>query len=140
MLRILLPVHRSEISERAVDLFVQRIGWYAQAPEIHLLNVQPPLRGDVSAFVPGAQLEDFHRERGEDGLARAKSRLDAAGIAHMDHIMVGETAHVIARFAEEQGMDLIVLGARPGRFAGLLHGSVVARMLELASLPVLLLK
>ena len=48
--------------------------------DVHLINVQRPVSGDVSTFVAGATLDDYHRERSEQALAPARALLAAAGL------------------------------------------------------------
>ena len=111
------------------------------ALSVHLLNVQRPLSGDVSRFVPGQTLEDYHRERGDEALVLARALLDGAGLAHQVHRRVGEPGPTIAEFARQQACDLIVMGARglSGNTAALL-GSVAQSTIEHAAVPVLVVK
>jgi nucleotide-binding universal stress UspA family protein len=141
MLRILVAVDGSESSDRAVSHLLKKLEWYREKPEIHLLNVQTALPADVSRFIAAEQLEGFHRERGEEALASARRILDAAGVAYVTHIGVGEPAHVIAHYAGERKVDQIVMGTRGlGSVAGLVMGSVTGKVLSLTDVPVLLIK
>jgi YjbE family integral membrane protein len=106
--------------------------------ELHLINVQRPVSGDVAAFVATQSLDDYHRERGDAALAPARQRLQAAGLAFREHRRVGDPGSSIASVAAAEACDLIVMGARGlgSHTAGLL-GSVVASTLESAPVPVL---
>ncbi len=141
MLRILVAVDGSESSDRAVSHLLKKLGWYREGAEIHLLNVQAALPADVSRFITAEQLEGFHRERGEEALAKARAILDAAKVAYVTHIGIGEPAHVIAHYANERKIDQIVMGTRGlGSVAGLVMGSVTTKVLSLTDVPVLLIK
>jgi nucleotide-binding universal stress UspA family protein len=141
MLRILVAVDGSESSDRAVSHLLRKLGWYKEGAEIHLLNVQSALPTDVSRFITAEQLEGFHRERGEEALASARRILDAAKVAYLTHIGIGEPAHVIAHYANERKIDQIVMGTRGlGSVAGLVMGSVTTKVLSLTDVPVLLIK
>jgi nucleotide-binding universal stress UspA family protein len=108
---------------------------------VQLLNVQRPLSGDVSRFVSGQTLEDYHKERSEQALAPVRAVLDAAGLAHQDHSRVGEPGRSIADAARELGCDMIVMGSRGlGSNTGALLGSVAQSALEYATVPVLLVR
>ncbi len=48
MLKILLPVDGSDSSNKSAPYFIQSIDCYKETPEIHLLNVQLPLDGNIS--------------------------------------------------------------------------------------------
>jgi len=139
-MKVLVPVDDSECALRAVEHLLTKRGMYGTL-RIHLLNVQPPLRGDVSMFFDEARIEAYHRGEGEKALARARARLEQAGLAHRAHIKVGEPAEVIARMAEERACDQIVMGTHGrGTIAGLMLGSVATKVLHLAKVPVLLVK
>ena len=141
-IKILLPVDGSECSLRAVDHFVAHAGWFNGVPEVHLLHVHPPIPlGRVQAHIGKETLHAYYQEEGEAQLAEAVRRLDAAELAFTQHIHVGQPAEVIAKLAGELGCDLILLGAHGrGAVAGLVTGSVTARVLHLAPCPVLVVR
>jgi len=47
--------------------------------EIHLVNVQPALPGDITRFVSREQVEGYHRDESAKELAEARALLDASG-------------------------------------------------------------
>ena len=62
----------------------------AQA-ELHLVNVQRPVSGNVSSFVAAGSIEDYHRERVRAGAGRARARrCSEAGVPFQEHRRVGE--------------------------------------------------
>ena len=141
MLKILLPVDGSGTSNKAVADFIKLLGWYKEAPEIHLLNVQFPLRGDVSMFIDKENIQQYHQEEGMKELQAARDLLDQAGVACLLHIIVGAPAEMIVRYAAEKRCDLIVIGPRGlGAVQGLLLGSVASKVTKLSAIPVLLVK
>jgi nucleotide-binding universal stress UspA family protein len=141
MFRILVAVDGSESSDRAVAHLLKKLGWYKEAVEVHLLNVQAALPVDVSRFIATEQLEDFHKEQGERALASARAILGGAKVAFVTHIGVGEPAHVIAHYAKEKAIDQIVMGTRGlGTVAGLVMGSVTTKVVSITDVPVLLIK
>ncbi len=109
--------------------------------DVHLLNVQRPLSGDVTRFVPGQTVEGYHRERSEAALAPARALLDGAKVRHQDHQRVGEPGLTVAQAASELGCDMIVMGARGlGTHTAALLGSVAQATIEHAGVPVLVVK
>lgn len=138
--KILLPVDGSDNSNRAVDLVID----YADSGlvgEVHLLNVQPSVSGDVSAFVGKRALQGYHHDEGMKILAPAQKRLAATSLKTVLHIGVGAPAEIINDFCDELGCDNIVMGTRGlGGAAGLLLGSVTTDVLENAKVPVTLVK
>ena len=108
---------------------------------VHLLNVQRPLSGDVTRFVGGQTLEDYHKERAEAALAPARSALSAAGLTFQEHRHIGEPGVTIAEVARALNCELIVMGARGlGSNAAALLGSVAQSTIEHAAVPVLVVK
>lgn len=141
MPKILIAIDDSPSALRAVDYVLRRIADYKSAPALHLINVQLPVHGGISSFIDAAQLKQWHQEEGAKVLTAAQAKLDAAGVAHHDHIFVGDPAEVIARHANEQGYDEIAMGTRgQNPLANMLLGSVSTKLLHLANMPVTLIK
>ena len=141
MLRFLFPVDGSEASNRAISEFLKRIDWYRQFPEIHLLNVQFPQRGNVPLFIDKESIDRYHQEEGMKELRAARELLDEAGIICHYHIAVGTPPDVILQCAQEIGCDQIVMGPRGlGAVKRILLGSVASKVIELSTIPVLLIR
>lgn len=141
MLRFLVPVDGSEASLRAIDHLIKKLAWYRDDVDLHLINVQPALHGDVSMFVDKEQIRRFHHDEGLKALAAARDKLDAGGVKYVFHIGIGDPAHVIAHYAREKQMDQIFMGTRGlGSVGSLLLGSVAGKVLHLTGIPVLLVK
>jgi nucleotide-binding universal stress UspA family protein len=141
MFRLLLPVDGSDTASRAVDHLLKKLGWYKDTVEVHLLNVQHPLHGDVTMFVNADQIKQFHHDQGIKALANARAKLDAAKVPYVFHVGVGDPAHVIAHYAKEKNCQQIFMGTRGlGTIAGLLMGSVTVKVIHLTDVPVLLVK
>ena len=141
--RVLLAVDGSEHSAQAVRyvIGIREDLRDPQALGLHLVNVQRPVPSDVSRFVPGQNLKEYHLEGSEQALASARALLGEAGIACQEHRRVGEAATVIAGLAKETGCDLVVMGARGlGGVAAGLVGSVAQATVAQSSVPVLLVK
>lgn len=140
MLKVLVPVDGSENALRALQ-YAMHLQRERGDVEIHLLNVQPPLSGDVTSFVGGATVKDFHRDEGEKALASAKALLGREGAAYKPHITVGPAGEAIAGFAKKLGCDAIIMGTRGlGGLKGTLLGSVSTGTIEHAEMPVTLVK
>ncbi|MBS0483813.1 MAG: universal stress protein [Proteobacteria bacterium] len=141
MLKILLPVDGSDYANKAVTGFIALLDWYKEKPELHLLNVQYPLRGNAALFINQEDIKQYHQEEGLKELQNTRPLLDQAGVAYHYHIVVGDPAEMIVRFAGEKEFDQIVMGPRgAGGIQGLLLGSVTSKVMQLAKTPVLLIK
>jgi nucleotide-binding universal stress UspA family protein len=124
MLKALVPVDGSSNSLCAVRHAIKLIQ-DREPLEIHLLNVQPPLHGDVTSFVSTGNVRDFHLEEGEKALAGACALLHDAGIRFTKHVYVGQAAQVIAEVARELRCDKVIMGTHGrGTITQLLMGSV----------------
>lgn len=141
--RVLLAVDGSEGAAQAVRRLIM-LRQDLRAPgdlELHLINVQRPVSGDVSTFVSGETLDDYHRERSEKAFTPARALLEAAGLACQEHRHVGAPGPTIARVAQEQNCDLIVMGTRGlGSHTAALLGSVAQGTLEHSSVPVMVVR
>jgi len=141
MLKILLPVDGSENASKTVADFIQLLDWYKEKPEFHLLNVQYPLDGNVSLFINQTDIKQYHQEEALRSLKNTQDLLDQAGISYQYHILVGDPAEMIVRFATEKQYDQIIMGPRgKGGIKGLLLGSVTNKVMQLSNIPVLLVK
>ena len=124
MPKALVPVDGSDHSLSAVR-HVIKLHRKNEPPDIHVLNVQPPLRGDVTAFVPREVVDDYHIEEGNKALAGALKLLDEAGIPYKKHIYVGNAAEVIAHMAKGLHCDEVIMGTHGfGTVTTMLLGSV----------------
>jgi len=141
-MKILVPVDGTESANRAVDHVIASRAWLKEVPQILLLNVQWKIAsGNVKLFINQQTIDDYYREHGNAALAAARARLDAAGMAYSYHISVGVPSSAIVAYAAEHKVDQIVLGAGEQRtLAALLLGSVVDKVLHLATVPVVLIK
>ncbi len=131
----------SDTSNEAVAEFIKLLDWYKEEPEIHLLNVQFPQRGNVALFIDKESINLYHQDEGMKGLQAARGLMDQAGIVCQFHITVGNPEEMIIRYAKEINCDQIVIGPRGlGVMKGLLLGSVASKVMQLSTIPVLLIK
>lgn len=137
----LIAIDGSEPCLRALDCAIQDAATRKEAPHIYLVNVQPALSPNVTRFIDGKTVEDFHRDNGEENLAAAKARLGATGLSFSSHVMVGEAAPSLVQFAQDKGCGMIIIGTHGfGTVIGMVMGSVATKVVHLASMPVLLVK
>ncbi len=142
MLKILVPVDGSANALRAVQHVIDQRDWYQGPLELHLLNVQLPVAsGVVKSFIKQSQLNDYYRDEGLAALKPAREALESAGLACQHHIGVGEPARTILDYAADKQCQLLVMGTHGrGAFAGALLGSVAAKVVHAAPVPVLLVR
>jgi nucleotide-binding universal stress UspA family protein len=140
MLKVLVPIDGSKSSSRVVDHLIEQSG-ERQVGEVHLLNAQPPISGHASSFVSRSTLARYHQEEGNKALKAARRKLDAAKIKYQYHIVVGDPAETIARYAREKKCDLVIMGTRGmGSVSNMVLGSVATKVIHLSPVPVTLVK
>ena len=143
MLKWLVPVDGSDSAVRAVGHMIDKLAWFKDGIEIHLLNVQHPMPygNRVTTVLGHDKVAQYHHEEGLAALQPARAKLDAAGVKYVFHIGIGDPAETIVQYARDKGCDQIVMGTRGlGSVANLLLGSVATKVIHLAEVPVLLVK
>jgi nucleotide-binding universal stress UspA family protein len=137
----LIAIDGSAPSLKSIDHIIADAATRAAIPRIYLVNVQPALPSNITRFVDRATVEDFQREAGDAALSAARSRLDQANLAYSAHVLVGEAAPTLVEFATANQCDMIIMGAHGfGTVVGLFMGSVTVKVVQLATMPVLLIK
>ncbi len=143
MLKWLVPVDGSESAVHAVSHMIDKLSWFKDGVEIHLLNVQHPMPygNRVSSVLGKDKVAQYHHDEGIAALQPARAKLDAAKIKYVFHIGVGEPAEIITSYAKEQKCDQIVMGTRGmGALSNMVLGSVATKVLHLSDCPVLFVK
>ncbi|MNQ79231.1 Stress response protein NhaX [compost metagenome] len=142
MLNILVPVDGSDNANRAV-VYARRLAQGAKSARIHLLNIQTPPRGraGVSRLITQDMINDFYAREGREASEEARKLLDAAGVDYASHVVFGHAATEIAGYAQDHGCARIVMGTRGnGSLINILIGSVANQVVQLAQVPVTLVK
>ncbi|MCU0759893.1 MAG: universal stress protein [Steroidobacteraceae bacterium] len=142
MLTLLVPVDGSAFSDRALQYAIARAQRSAGGALVHLLNVQTPAAGvNVKMFVSSESLNAYYRDEGMKILEPLVARLRAAGIPAEHHIGVGNVGEVVVAYAVDKGCDEIVMGTHGrGGLLGSVLGSVAQNVVQLARVPVVLVK
>lgn len=140
VVRILLPTDASPSALRAVEHVID-LAAQGLAVEVHLLNVQIPVRGSSAALIDQAELDDYHRAEGMKVLERSGLRLEQAGLVVHRHVGVGDPGETILAFSRQLGCAQIVMGTRGmGGVIGMIMGSVANHVVSESDLPVTLLR
>ena len=140
-MKILCPTDGSAHSVAALRNLIARMAWFAEAPQIALINVHPQLPyARAVAWVGKEAAARYYADECGAALAPASAVLAEHGVRHEQVTKIGDAAHEIVRYAAEWNADLVAMG-RHGHsaIAGLLMGSVTQKVLATIKLPVLLL-
>jgi nucleotide-binding universal stress UspA family protein len=135
--RILVPIDFSEYSEKALNWAVTMAEQWRS--RLYLCHVIP--QPSYPHMLAGADLVEFEtklRSTAETQLHDLKNKQQSHGVPIDLRVVIGEPFHDICRVAEEEQIDLIVMGTH-GR-TGLRHallGSVAERVVRHSPCPVL---
>jgi len=140
-MKILVAVDGSKPSLDAVDWLIAHAKQFREPPAVQLLTVHAPIP-KLARFglrLKRADVAKWYRGQGEANLKQAERRLQRARLRYHAQIHVGPVAETIVRHAKRTKCGLIVIGTSGMGAAGnLLAASVAAKVLDLATLPVLL--
>jgi universal stress protein A len=130
-----LSSESSAVMKRALDVA-------APDSEIHLLYVQEPMDSVYMGVVPYGPVFVGMDEVEENLRSELRQKLDTigetAGVPESGrHFLSGTPAREIRQFAEENGMDLIVLGTHGQKGVQLLLGATANSVLHGSSCDVL---
>ena len=142
-MKFLVAVDGSACSSRAVEHLIRRVRACSEHLnfEVHVLNVQMPLRRNVGMFLDASNIKEYYQEEGAKAIQPARDLLDAASVKHEFHLEVGRPAEEIARYARERGIDEVFMGTRGlGNVADVLIGSTSEAALREISVPLVLVK
>lgn len=132
--RILVGYDASVESERALETALA-LGKSTDSSVLVLSVARPPepdTSGDANTLLNGA------RRQFENALSRLRHRLQQNGIQIETQVAVGHPAEEILRKAEQQQVDLIVVGRRGmSGIKELALGSISEHVLSHASCPVM---
>jgi nucleotide-binding universal stress UspA family protein len=142
-MRIVVPIDGSAASHRALTHALAILAGHKDASLI-LLNVQSAETldvSDVSAVMSAAHDRKLAARRSARALREPLAMCRAAGTHYEIRAELGPVAETIDRLARELKADQIVMGTRGhGAIGRLLLGSVAGKVVELASVPVTLVK
>lgn len=143
-MKVLVAVDDSPCSQAALE-FVRRTHW-SKDTKFVVLSAVPVLASIYSLVEAGGYtvfppMQEGQRKAAQELAARAERGLRDEGLVTEAKVELGDPREVILRVAEEQGMNLIVMGSH-GRsgLRKLLMGSVASHVTTHARCSVLVVK
>jgi nucleotide-binding universal stress UspA family protein len=143
MKKILIATDGSEPASEAVDFGIELAA--EEDASVIFVHVAPafdviPMQGfGMSAVIPHVPhvLDEVDRAP----LEEAQEKATGQGVRATSKLLVGDAADEIVAYADDQGVDLIVIGSRGhGTLAGALIGSVSRQVLSQSKLPVTIVR
>lgn len=141
-MKILFATDGSVIALSALKSLVDRFDWFRGPIDLTLVTVHLALPYRRAAAWAGKDaIAQYYEEESEVALKPSIDELERRGIAHRTEMRVGDAAPMICATAREGGFDLIAMGTQGHTALGtLMLGSVSAKVLTEAPVPVLLLR
>lgn len=140
-MKILLAADGSDYTRKMLDYVGSNTALFDAAHEYTVLNTQTPLPPRASAAVGSQAVKDYHAEEAAKVLQPAVAALQAKGLKVSGETRTGPAGETIARFAEDGGYGLVIMGTHgQGALARLVMGSVTTQVLAHCGVPVLLIR
>ena len=134
--KILFPVDMSDSCTAAAP-FVETIAkqFKAEVTLLHVLELPPGYMSDWYGYMALVDTEGIRKARAKEFNGYLTDRFSGLEVKHT--LLEGDSGPLISSFAQEQGMDLIMMPTHGyGVFRSLLLGSVTAKVLHDAACPV----
>lgn len=140
-MKILVPVDGSKFSQAAVDFIASRTTLIGKDPQIELLNVQLPVPLRATRVVGKDVVRSYYEDEAAGAMKSAIATLKKVGLPASNDYVAGHPAIEIARRAEHDDVDLIVMGSHGhGALAQLIFGSVTHGVLAHTTKPLLIVR
>ncbi len=136
--KILVAVDGSKHSDKAAQ-YARGVA-RTQGAELMLLHCP----GNIPRIIGGSAREKLEKDLLEEGrklIENYKNLCDGFNVCYTIEVRTGDPANVLIKYAEENGVDLIVMGSRGlTDLEGLLMGSVTHHVLQRTCCPVLIVR
>lgn len=136
--KILVAVDGSKHSDKAA----QYARGVARTQNAELVLLHCP--GNIPRLIGGAAREKLQQDLEEAGrqlVANYQNLCEGFNVCYTIEVKIGDPANVLIKYAEENGVDLIVMGSRGlTDLEGLLLGSVTHHVLQRTCCPVLIIR
>jgi nucleotide-binding universal stress UspA family protein len=139
-MKILLAVDGSPYTKKMLA-YLTTHELFAQGNDYTVFNVQPLLPPRAQVAVGREIVDQYYSEEADAVLAPVHKFLLRHGIDAKTTWKTGRVGETIAKFAESQKFDLLILGSHGhGALVNLVMGSVANQVLAQCEVPVLLVR
>ena len=139
--KILIATDDSETAEKAADFGIEIAGLSgAKVYAVYVIDTTPYYSIPLDQVWSKDVYEQFE-QMGHEATSYVEKVAKAAGIEAESIVLKGDPAEKILNFAEEQNVDMIVVGSHgKGGFERLVIGSVSEKVVRHAKVPVLVVR
>lgn len=140
-MKVLVAVDGSEFTRKMVAYWAAHDEWLGPQHQYTLLTVVPPVPPRAAAVLDRELLQGYYADEGEAVFKSLREFLIKQGIAATFLSKTGRVAEVIAKTAQEEHFDLVMMGSHGhSQLGGLVMGSVATSVLAGCKVPVLLVR
>ncbi len=137
-MKILIPIDQSQYSQVALEFIRSRCANFGSNAEVLVVHVHPLSLFD--SLIGRGKADETYREEAMELLEPAVTKLKEAGIQAKPVFAMGNVPQTINQIAEEENVDLIVMGSQgTSAVQGIIFGSVTNSLLALTYKPMLVL-
>jgi nucleotide-binding universal stress UspA family protein len=140
-MKVLIAVDGSEYTKRMLAYWVANDDWLRVDHDYTVLTVVQPVPPRAAAVLDRAALQAYYADEGENTFHAIRAFLDQKNVKATFLSKTGSVAEVIARTAEDEAFDLILMGSHGhGGLGGLVLGSVTTKVMAACRTPVLVIR
>lgn len=140
-MKILLAVDGSSYTKKMLAYVTTHSDLFTAQNDFTVLTMRPSFPDRAIKVVGKGVVDEYHVEEAEKIIAPVTKFLLRHGINAKSSWKAGDVGAGIARFAESQKFDLVVMGSHGhGAIASLVMGSVATQVLAHCKVPLLLVR
>jgi nucleotide-binding universal stress UspA family protein len=141
-MKILVAVDGSDCTQRMLAYWMAHGEWLSPSHAYTVLTVVQTVPARAAAVLDRAALQAYYADEGEQTLQPVRRCLDRHDVQATFLSKTGASVgDVIAKTADSEGFDLVLLGSHGhGAIGNLLLGSVATRVLVACRTPVLIVR
>ena len=140
-MKILLSVDGSPYTKRMLAYLATHLETFSPANDFTVFTVQPPLPPHARSVVGKEAVQKYHSEEAEKVLSPVIKFLMRHDIHAKSSWKVGHVGETIAKFAESNKYEMVVMGSHGhGGLMKLVMGSVATQVLAQCHVPVLMVR
>lgn len=140
-MKILLAVDGSSYTQKMLAYLTAHTKLFSAHCDYTVLTVHPAVPPRARVAVDKAALDSYYIDETATVMTPITAFLESHGIKATNEWQVGPAGKTIAKFADDGGFDLLIMGSHGhGALANLVMGSVVTQVLANSTVPVLLVR